>query len=160
MGVILEFEQTVDVSPEVAFAAMTDWPSQGRWMLGTTVSIAKGTGREVGDELAAFTGVGPVGFLDTIEITELTDSTARVLHTGAVVRGPGWMGVRPQGGSGTVMYWGEDLELPWGRIGRVGWPLVKPFMVAGVRRSLRRLAVQLEQESRRPGARSDDSTAR
>ena len=38
-------------------------------MLGTRVEVTKGDGASVGSELSAFTGLGPVGFLDTMTIT-------------------------------------------------------------------------------------------
>lgn len=59
----------VDAPPEVVFAALTDWPTQGQWMLGTRV-WSDGSGQGVGAQLSAFTGVGRLGFLDTMEITE------------------------------------------------------------------------------------------
>jgi len=60
-----------------------------------------------------------------------------------VVRGDGVFEVveLPDGRSRFV--WSEVLDLPLGRLGRLGWPLVKPAMVAGVRYSLRRLAADL-----------------
>jgi hypothetical protein len=36
--------------------------------------------------------------------------------------------------------WTEGLELPFGRLGALGWPLVRPVTAAGFRFSLRRLA--------------------
>jgi hypothetical protein len=67
-----------------------------------------------------------------------------VLHTGALVRGPGTMEVLalPEGRSRFV--WSEDLDLPLGLLGRIGWPIVRPAFVAGVRRSLRSFARLVE----------------
>ena len=48
----------VDADQPTAFAAITDWAAQSRWMLGTRVWVSRGTGRAVGDELSGFTGVG------------------------------------------------------------------------------------------------------
>ena len=36
--------------------------------------------------------------------------------------------------------WSEQLDLPLGALGRLGWPLVRPAFVAGVRMSLKRFA--------------------
>jgi hypothetical protein len=38
------------------------------------------------------------------------------------------------------MTWAEELDLPWGVVGRLGWPLVAPLAKAGLQASLRRLA--------------------
>jgi hypothetical protein len=62
-----------------------------------------------------------------------------VQHTGRIVRGPGIFELVPDG-ERTTFTWTERLYLPFGLLGLVGWPLVRPVMVAGVRRSLRRFA--------------------
>ena len=130
----------VDAPPEVVFAALTDWPTQGQWMLGTRV-WSDGPGEGVGAQLSAFTGVGRLGFLDTMEITEWEPPRlVRVLHTGRVVRGPGIFEVLalPDGRSRFV--WREELDLPLGAVGRAGFAIVGPVFAAGVERSLRRFA--------------------
>jgi hypothetical protein len=40
-----------------------------------------------------------------------------------------------------VFVWSEQLELPLGAVGRLGWPVVRPLFLAGVRRSLDRFAL-------------------
>jgi len=100
---------------------------------------ARGTG--LGAELAAFTGVGRLGFLDTMTVTAWDPPRyCEVLHTGRVVRGTGVFGVRPLGGGRSAFDWREDLELPLGALGRLGWPLARPLVAAAVRRSLERFA--------------------
>jgi hypothetical protein len=132
---------TVPVAADqrTAFTAITDWAAQGRWMLGTRVWVSKGTGRTVGDELSGFTGVGRIGFLDTMTITEFRDDLVVVEHTGKVVRGAGWMGADSEDGA-TRFVWGEAVDLPFGVLGRLGWLVVKPILALAVRRSLQRLA--------------------
>jgi hypothetical protein len=56
-----------------------------------------------------------------------------------VVHGTGVFEIRPRGGS-SAFVWTEVLDLPLGAVGRLGWPLVRPVMRAGVRLSLRRFA--------------------
>jgi hypothetical protein len=142
-----ELVETVDVDapPARVFAAVTDWTRQGEWMLLTDVEVVGGDPRAVGGRLAARTGVPwrrgrHVGVLDTMVVTEW-DPPHRVVvqHTGRVVRGPGIIEVAPRGEHATLT-WTEQLWLPFGVLGQVAWPLVKPFFVAGVRRSLRRFA--------------------
>ncbi|MBV9314863.1 MAG: SRPBCC family protein [Pseudonocardia sp.] len=137
-----DLELTVELpgSPEHAWLAVTDWPRQGEWILGTTVAITAGDGCSVGSTLAARTGWGPIGFLDTMEITEWDPARRRcvVRHTGQLVRGGGVFAVTPRPGGGSVLHWTELLELPFGALGRLGWPVVRPVFAAGIRLSLRR----------------------
>ena len=136
----LELTVDVDAPVEQTWAAATDWARQGEWMLGTKVKGTAQDGIGVGGGIEAFTGVGRLGFLDTMEITRWDPPHAcHVLHTGRVVRGTGEFEVRPRG-SGSTFVWREDLDLPLGVVGRLGWPLVRPLFRAGVQRSLDRFA--------------------
>ena len=59
----------VNAPAEAVWHTVTDWPGQGEWMLGTRVEVdGPGDGRHLGARLRAFTGVGPLGFTDTMEI--------------------------------------------------------------------------------------------
>ncbi len=130
----------VDAPPEEVFAALVDWSTQGAWMLGTQV-WAEGPADGVGGRITAFTGVGGLGFLDTMEIVDWQPPRlVRVQHTGRVVRGPGVFEVLslPEGRSRFV--WREELDLPLGAVGRIGFALVRPAFAAGVDHSLRRFA--------------------
>jgi carbon monoxide dehydrogenase subunit G len=137
----------VEAPPERVWAALTDWPAQGAWMLATDVETVGGPAQGIGGRLAARTGVPlpwrrgrHLGVLDTMVITEW-DPPRRVVvqHTGRIVRGPGIFEVRPSGET-TEFVWTERLYLPFGLLGTLGWPLAKPFVVLGVRLSLRRFA--------------------
>ena len=134
---------SVDIaaSAERTWAAITDWPGQAEWILGTTVAVTRGDGAGVGSTIAARTGLGPAGFVDTMTITAWDPPRAcGVLHTGRVVRGTGEFRVEPLGPDRSRFTWSEDLELPLGALGRAGWPVVRPLFVAGLRRSLARFA--------------------
>jgi hypothetical protein len=140
----------VDAPPEQVWAALVDWDRQGEWMLLTDVRAVGGDGQGVGGRLEAVTGVRlpgrllggrRLGVLDTMLITAWEfPHRIDVRHTGRVVRGTGTFEVRPRDGGGSTFVWTEGLDLPLGAVGRAGWPLVRPVMVAGVRRSLRRFA--------------------
>ena len=134
----------VDAPVEQTWAGATDWAGQGEWMLGTTVRPTAQGGQGVGGGIEAFTGIKRIGFLDTMTITRW-DPPRRcdVLHTGRVVRGTGTFEVRPRGSASTFV-WREDLELPLGIVGRLGWPLVRPLFAYGVRLSLKRFARWVE----------------
>jgi hypothetical protein len=140
----LQRDVSVAAPPEAVFQALTDWQTQGQWMLGTRV-WADGAGTGVGATINAFTGVGRVGFLDTMQITDWDPPhLVRVMHTGRVVRGPGIFEIHelPDGGSRFV--WREELDLPLGRLGRAGFVLVEPMFAKGVEQSLRRFAALIE----------------
>lgn len=139
----------VAASVEQVFAAFTDWAAQGEWMLGTSVEVTQGDGRSIGSELSAFTGVRlglPLGFLDTMTITQWEEPyRVDVLHTGRIVRGTGTMEVVALADGRSRFLWSEDLDIPLGVVGRLGWPLARPAFMAGVNHSLRRLAAVIEQ---------------
>ena len=143
----------VDAPAEQTWAGATDWAGQGQWMLGTTVRPTAQGGQGVGGGIEAFTGLGRLGFLDRMEIT-LWEPPRRchVLHLGRVVRGTGAFEVEPRGEGRSVFVWREDLELPLGALGRLGWPLVRPVFAYGVQLSLRRFARWVE--AGRPAARA------
>jgi hypothetical protein len=48
--------------------------------------------------------------------------------------------VRPRGGDAATFEWTEQLELPLGTLGTLGWPLVRPLFGWGLRLSLDRFA--------------------
>lgn len=140
----------VDAPVETVWVVVTDWERQGEWMLGTDVRVTRGDGAGLGSELAATTGVGPLGVTDRMEIVGWDPPhRATVRHTGRIVRGSGvftvverWGDVAGDGGS--TFHWTEQLELPLGVLGAVGWPLVRPVFRLGLRWSLDRMARQCE----------------
>jgi hypothetical protein len=139
---------TIDIAatPERVFAGLVDWAGQSRWMLGTKVWVpAQASGVGVGGKIEAFTGIGRIGFLDTMEITEWVEPhRVDVVHTGRVVRGTGTMLVEPRPGNTSRFVWSEDLELPFGAFGAFGWIFVKPGFRWGVLRSLKAFAALVE----------------
>lgn len=143
---VLELRQDVGAPAQVLWDAVVDWRNQGEWMLGTDVEVTAGDGQSVGTELAAFSGVRPIGFLDTMTITEW-DPPHRcvVTHTGRLVRGDGIFEVHEVTARTSEFRWREELDLPLGALGRLGWPLVKPPFALGVKYSLRKLARYCEQ---------------
>jgi hypothetical protein len=129
---VAELTVSVDVEapPLQVWRALTDWERQGEWMPLTDVRVVGGDPHGVGGRIEARTGLPlgrrHAGLLDTMEITGWHPPyRVEVLHTGRVVRGPGIFEVRSRMAGATVV-WTEQLDLPWGRLGRVGWPLVRP----------------------------------
>ena len=141
----IALDVSINAPAPAVWQAITDWPAQGKWMLGTKVWVTHGDGASAGSTLAAFTGIKPVGFLDTMTITTWEPPyRCDVIHTGTVVRGTGTMAVEDLGNGRSKFLWSEDLDLPLGLVGRVGFVLVKPLFVAGVRASLEKFARLVE----------------
>ena len=144
----VEVDQIIDAAPQVVWDAVTDWPAQSAWMLGTHVRTGRADGIGVGGELEAFTGIAKVGFRDPMVITEWQPPRRCVVtHTGAVVRGVGIIEVAALPRERSRLVWIEELELPGGVVGRLAWPVARPVVLWGVRHGLRRLARVLEQST-------------
>ncbi|WP_245566038.1 SRPBCC family protein [Thermocrispum municipale] len=145
----LSVEMPVAAPVPQVWAAVTDWPRQSQWILGTTVEVVEGDGRSVGSRVHAYTGRRPIGFLDTMVITAWEPPhRVEVMHDGKLIRGPGVIEVQ-QAGNGSVLRWSEDLEQPFGAVGRFGWRAVSPLVRAGFRRSLATLARSVERQWQR-----------
>lgn len=136
-----EVRQSVQIHEpaEVVWAAATDWTRQGEWMLGTEVHLIRGDGEGPGSWMAAFTGFGGFGVLDTMEITEWEPPLRCVVrHTGKLVSGTGGFHVvRNAVGDSTFVWW-ERFALP--AVGSLVWPLVRPAVAWGLGKSLARFA--------------------
>ncbi|GAA4549163.1 SRPBCC family protein [Amycolatopsis samaneae] len=131
----------VGASAGTTWLALTDWARQGEWMLGTRVEVVEGNGRSVGSKLAAFTGIAGIGFTDTMEIIGWEPPVrCSVRHLGSLVQGTGAFQVVAKGANRSTFVWAEHLRLPFGPLGRLGWPAVRPAFALGVRQSLRRFA--------------------
>jgi hypothetical protein len=138
-----EIVLTVDVAApaDQLWAAVTDWPAQGQWMVGTTVRGTVADGRGVGGGIEGFTGVGRLGFLDTMTITRWDPPyRCEVDHHGWVVHGSAVFEVVSVDETHSRFVWAEWLTPPLGLLGAIGFSLVKPFAVLGIKASLLRLA--------------------
>lgn len=151
-----DITMSVDIAApvETVWGVVTDWEAQGEWMLGTSVRVTSGDGVSVGTELAAFTGVGPVGVTDTMQLVGWDPPhRATMRHTGRVVRGSGVFTVLeregPDGRDDARFVMSEQLDLPLGPVGALGWPLVRPVFGLGLRHSLNTLARHCEQLAER-----------
>lgn len=127
-----------------AYVALVDWSAQSDWMLGTRVWLAAGDGSSVGSEIAAFTGIWKLGFLDTMTITKLQPPTlVEVIHTGKVLKGLGKFELIELSPTQTQFNWFERVEIPFGWLGALLWRLIRPGFRLGVWLSLRKLAKSL-----------------
>ena len=145
MTVRVEVSVDVATSQENAFAALVDLPSQEKWIIATRLYAIEGAVSvpHVGARLAAFSGAGSVGFLDTMTVTAYEPPHRWVMDKdGDLLRGVGTMRVDPLP-TGCRVTWANDLRLPFGVVGRVGWLIAKPIAQLVLGASLRRLARQL-----------------
>jgi hypothetical protein len=143
----------VNVPADAVWRKVTDWNGQRDWMLATRVEVTgAGDGRHAGAFLTAVTGVGPVGVTDRMEIVEWDPPRRCVVrHLGRVVRGEGVFEVVQLDAGRSRLLWSELLDLPLGRLGRLGWSVLAPVFRAGVAFSLRRMARQCEYAYGRAG---------
>ncbi|HSE08298.1 MAG TPA: SRPBCC family protein, partial [Nocardioidaceae bacterium] len=121
---------------------------QGEWIPLTRVERVDAADG-VGGRFRAWTGIGPVGFWDTITITaweKNPEGAARceIMHTGRVVRGDAEFSVVPEGPDRCRVALWERLEIPGGPVGALLWRLVGRFVERGLGRVLRRMAVRAE----------------
>jgi hypothetical protein len=113
----------VSAEPERVWQAAMDWSRQQDWMWGTRVR--GGTG--VGARVVARTGLGPLGFADTMVITEWDPPNRCVVrHTGKIIRGLGIFEVARRGQL-CEFRWTEQLQLPLSSAGPLGRGVVVPL---------------------------------
>jgi len=132
----------VQTSVEDVFAAMVDLRSQDKWMLGTTLFAVDSDVDVplVGSRIAALTGFGGIGVLDTMTVTGYEPPHLWITaHTGHAFKGTGIFQVDPVP-HGARVTWIEELELPLGILGRLGWKAAEPLVKWGLTISLKRLA--------------------
>jgi uncharacterized membrane protein len=129
---------------ERVFAALVSWERQGEWIPLTRVRLVSGDGG-VGSVVEAITAVGPAVLRDEMRVDRLDPPyQVRVVHTGAVLRGPGVMRCTPLRGDRTHIVWHEWFQLPAGVAGQVLRPLLWPGSKASLAYALRRFAKLVE----------------
>ncbi|MDQ3627805.1 MAG: SRPBCC family protein [Actinomycetota bacterium] len=135
----------IDAPPQQVWDVVTHWEGQGEWMPMTRIWRTGGRANEVGEQFTARTGLGPLGFDDTITVRRMEPPhLCEVAHTGRVVRGRGEFRCVPQR-SGTRFTWWEQVAVPGGPLAPVLWTLARlPLrIVFGI--AMRRLKRHIEQ---------------
>ncbi|HWG61419.1 MAG TPA: SRPBCC family protein [Streptosporangiaceae bacterium] len=134
---VVQARVTVRADAAGVWEAVTDWARQSEWIWATRVH--GGTG--IGASVTGWTGIGPIGFTDTMVITEWDPPRRCVVrHTGRLVRGFGIFEVRADGRT-SEFRWTEDLQLPLPSIlGGAAATVIKPIAQRGLASSMRRFA--------------------
>jgi hypothetical protein len=150
MRAVVQHEVEVAAPASVVWGYVTDWPRQGEWIPMTRVE-AVDAADGVGGQVRAWTGLGPVGFWDTMTITaweEFADGSGRceVLHTGAVVSGDGEFAVVARGQDRCTFVWWERLTVPAGPLGAAAWMATAPLVRKGFGTALTRMAACVEEQ--------------
>lgn len=151
---------TVEINQpiKVVWQHLVDWRSQSDWMLQTKVWSELDQDRTIkngrGVLIFAFTGLFPklypklkLGVLDTMEVVNWQPPyRCDVLHIGRIIRGTGTFELVSKTKStegGTIFYWSEEIIAP-----AIFIAILKPFILLGVRISLRRFARLVERSAR------------
>jgi carbon monoxide dehydrogenase subunit G len=138
----LQVDVEVDAPAEATWQVLTDWDRQHEWALLTrTRGIGPTGGHAVGEQVHAVTGLRPLGFLDSMVITQWDPpALCEVRKPGRVVRGQARFEVTPLGPTRSRVTYRAEVDLPAGRLGALAWPLVRAGIAGGFAVSLRRLA--------------------
>jgi hypothetical protein len=140
--VSLSLSVDIKANQKTVFDSVVNWETQGEWMLGTKVSRTKNNGAGLGGEIVAWTGIGFIGFNDPMVITKWEEpNVVDVKHLGKIVRGTGSMVVEKIDENNSKFIWSEEIELPLGILGKVGWIFIKPIFIAGIKHSLNKFAL-------------------
>ena len=143
----LELKVDIQAPAQRVWSAVTAWEQQDKWMMATKVKSLDGTGQAVGARIEAVTGFGSIGVLDPMTITQWDPPNyCSVEHTGKIVRGTGEFRVVPIHASASTFIWAEDLEIPLGIIGKIGFWLIRPGFLWAIGKSLAKFANLVEQE--------------
>lgn len=151
MRALIRREVALGVPAEVAWDYVTDWPRQGEWVPHTRVEHVDDDEPAVGvgGRLRAWSGIGPVGFWDTMTITSWErhpDGGGRceVLHTGKVVRGEGVFEIVADGEERSRFLWSEMAVVPLGAVGAWGFRVVRPVVERLIDQGLATLRERVE----------------
>ena len=129
MGVV-EVRRTVPIPLGAVWDTVTDFAAYGRWIPLTSMRTDPPPVR-LGWGFAGFTGVGPVGFLDTMLIVRWeppVDGAARfaVRKTGRVLRGFADVALTAADPGGTEVVWREQIVPRPETLGRLVAPVSDP----------------------------------
>ena len=152
MAITNHLEVTIEINKPVkeVWKHLVDWRGQSNWMLQTKVwseldqdsTVKNGNGVLIFAFTGLFSNLYPklkLGVLDTMEVTKWQPPTrCDVVHIGRVIRGTGKFELVEKKKM-TTFYWSEEIIAP-----AILIAILKPFILLGVRISLRRFARLVE----------------
>jgi hypothetical protein len=101
----IEIVREVSLSPAESWARVTAWQRHGEYVPLTRIALTP-------NGFDAFTGVGPVGFHDPMEIVEWREpSYCRLEKRGRLMQGWAELEVEPHGTGGSRVTWREDIHV-------------------------------------------------
>jgi uncharacterized protein YndB with AHSA1/START domain len=147
---VARFTAVVDTPapPERTWKALTDWPSHGRWVPLTRVTVLTPSASGVGARFVGRTGLGPLAVDDPMEVVEWREPApgvpghCRVVKQGRVVLGEASFDV-VEHAHGSRVTWTEDVEIAPVRLTRPFGGLVALAGRLAFTRSLRAMAREL-----------------
>jgi hypothetical protein len=143
--VILTFSITIRASQQTIFDYVSDWEKQSDWILFTTVKKLSNPVHEKDVTLLATTKFGPIKFVDSMVIAEWQPPEKIIVeHTGRVVLGKGVFTIRELSSTSCQFIWEEITPVPFGRLGKAGLIVIKPFMNLMFNSSLKKLRNNIE----------------
>jgi len=145
----LTYSIVINAKAETVFDYLTDWPKQSEWILFTDVTMTSTPPNKLGTRLVARTHIGPVGFTDTMVITEWSPPfDCTVEHTGKIVKGIGVFSVEKITESKSKFIWNEVNPVPFGAMGGIGLRIIQPFLGLLFNRSLKKMRDNIEQSQK------------
>jgi uncharacterized membrane protein len=117
----------VDVPIDVAWAAISDIPSQPRWMREMkAVRIVTPGDIRVGTRAEAEVRIFGLGVIDPVEISAWEPPTRFAIRHLGLFRGAGEIVLEAQGDGATRITWDERLAPPW--LPELGALVTRPFL--------------------------------
>lgn len=133
--------------PLAVWPYLVDWERLDRWMQEARDFRVMGAQREgVGTEAEATVRIAGITTRDRIRVSRWEPPYVLELEHLGWVTGRGYMELTP-GEAGTDVFWREELDPPWGILGRIGMRLMRPVMRRTFRRDLRLLKDLVEEET-------------
>ena len=122
----VEVRRTVPTPLDAVWDTLTDFAAYGRWIPLTSMRTDPGPAR-LGWAFGGFTGLGPVGFLDSMLVVKWEpplDGEARfaVRKTGRVLRGWADVSLAATDARGTDVVWREEIVPRPETLGRLAAP--------------------------------------
>lgn len=137
----LEVVRETAASSDAVWSVLTEWERQPDWMVDAkAVHVRTPYRTGVGVTIQCPTNL--VGFTvqDIMRVTTWRPPfELEVIHLGRVIRGSGVFLIEPQDDGGTRVRWIEQIEAPFGILGKVGARALLPILRAVFGRSLDRL---------------------